>query len=121
MPAIDEYLENIAPAQRAEYERIRKIVKQLVPEMEETISYGIPTFKYKGKYVLYFAAFKTHMSVYPIFKDLLEDLKDKLGDFKLTKETLNSRGTAQFTEGNPVPEILVREVVKRRLYTISGK
>lgn len=119
MTDVENYLKNISPAQKAQYERIGKIVKKIVPDAEVSISYGIPTFKYKGKYVLYFAAFKTHMSIYPAFKELLEELKDELGTFKITKETLQSKGTVQFTADNPVPDILIEEIVKRNLRRIK--
>ena len=65
---VDEYLNRIEPSQRKQFERVRKIVKKLVPEAEEVISYGIPTWKYRGKYLIYFAAFKNHMSIYPYFQ-----------------------------------------------------
>lgn len=112
MKTVDEYLENASPAQRAEFERIRKIVKKLVPKAEETISYGIPTFKYKGKYLLYFGAFRNHMSVFP-GSELASSLKAKLEGYKISK------GTVQYTEGNPVPEWAVKEIVTHRLAAIS--
>ena len=62
---MDGYLAALTPAQRAQFERIRRIVRSIVPDAEETISYRIPTFKHRGKYLIYFAAFKDHMSVYP--------------------------------------------------------
>lgn len=119
MQTIETYLKNLTPSQKAQHKRIKDIVQSMVPEVEETISYGIPTFKYKGKYILYFAAFKSHMSVYPVFEGMLSSLKDELGDFKLTKETLQSKGTVQFTEDNPVPEVLIRAVVSERLERIK--
>jgi uncharacterized protein YdhG (YjbR/CyaY superfamily) len=115
MQTVEEYLKHVTPTQRAEYERIRKIVKKQVPDADEVISYGIPTFKHNGKYVIYFAAFKDHMSIYPVFKGLLEEMKDGLGDFKITKETLKSKGTVQYTEDNLVPEVLVKELIKINL------
>lgn len=40
--SIDEYLSKVEPQHRAELERIRALVKQLVPSVEETLSYGMP-------------------------------------------------------------------------------
>ena len=62
---VDDYLEALTPAQREQFERVRQIVRSMVPDAEESISYGIPAFKHRGKMVIYFAAFKNHMSVYP--------------------------------------------------------
>ena len=111
MPTIAEYLKNITPPQKAEFERIRKIVKSIVPDAEEAISYGIPTFKYKGTYLIYFGAFKNHMSVFP---GAPVAIKDKLKDYKLGK------GTIQFTEEKPLPDSIIRELVSNRLSEISS-
>lgn len=113
MSSIDEYLDKHATApQRTILEGIRKIANQLVPDGEETISYGIPTIKYKGKYVIYFAAFKDHMSVYPGPRNN-EALQKKLEKFKVSK------GTLHFTEKNPIPESLIKELVKNRLAELT--
>ncbi|HSW37711.1 MAG TPA: DUF1801 domain-containing protein [Candidatus Saccharimonadales bacterium] len=110
MSVIDDYLKEVEPAQRAELERIRQIVRKLVPEAEEVISYGMPAFKYKNKYFIFFAAFKNHMSVFP---GAPVKLKDKLKGYKLRK------GTIQFTLDNPLPEALIKELVQSRLDDIS--
>lgn len=112
MPSVDEYLSNISAQQRAEYERIRKIVRQVVPEADEVISYGIPTFRYKGSYVLYFGAFKHHMSLFP---GAPLAIADKLQDFKVSK------GTIQFTADHPVPESIITEILRVRLADIAKK
>lgn len=115
MPVIDDYLDKHAtPPQRAELERIRQIAKRLVPDAEEVISYGIPTLKYKGKHLLYFAAFKNHMSVFP-GSQLSEEIQNKLdlSKFKVAK------GTIQFTEANPLPESIIKELVMNRLEIIN--
>jgi uncharacterized protein YdhG (YjbR/CyaY superfamily) len=114
MQTINEYLSSITQAQKAEFERIRKIVYEMVPDAEETISYGIPTFKYKGTYLLYFGAFKNHMSLFPgsgIIGELAEDFKG----YKVAK------GTVQFTSEKPVPDHLVKKILSIRLKSISQK
>jgi uncharacterized protein YdhG (YjbR/CyaY superfamily) len=93
MTVIDEYLEKVSLPQRAELARVRQIVKQVVPDAEETISYGMPTLKYNNQYLIYFAAFKDHMSIFP--------------------------GTIRFTADNPVPESTIKAIVINRLAIIS--
>jgi uncharacterized protein YdhG (YjbR/CyaY superfamily) len=65
MGVIDDYLEDLGDSQRAELERIRRIVLDRVPDAEEGRSYGMPAFRYKGKPLLGFAALKEHMSLFP--------------------------------------------------------
>lgn len=109
---IDDYLKNVSPEHKAELERVRKIVKTVVPDAEETISYGIPAFKYNGQPLLYFAAFKNHMSLFPT-SGPTEALKDKLKDFVVSK------GTIQFTVEKPIPDTLIKEILLNRLGNIS--
>jgi uncharacterized protein YdhG (YjbR/CyaY superfamily) len=103
---VDEYVSALTPAQREQFERVRRIVRNIAPEAEETISYGVPTFKHRGKYLLYFAAFKHHMSVYPT-----------VGAVEATKGT---KGTFRFSEDDPVPEEIVRAIVMHRLQLIES-
>ena len=104
---VEEYVKGLTPKQRDHFERVRGIVTRLVPDAEETISYGIPTFKHRGKYLIYFAAHKNHMSVYPT-----------IGAVEPTKGT---KGTFQFTEADPVPEDVVARIVSHRKSQIEGR
>ncbi len=105
MKTIDEYLAKVTPSQRIEMERIRKIVRETVPEAEETISYDMPTFKLHGKQLFMFAAFKNHMSIF----GNVDEIADKLEGF-----TLSGHGTLQFTEAKPLPESVIREIIALR-------
>ncbi len=110
--SVGAYLKDCTPDQKNEFERIRKIVKKLVPEAEEVISYGMPTFKYNGKYLLYWGAFKNHMSLFP-GSALVDSVREKLDGFKLAK------GTIQFTAEKPVPEDVITELVMHRFAQLS--
>ena len=103
---MDEYVGALSSGQREQFQRLQAIVKRLVPEAEEAISYGIPTFKYRGKYLIYCAAYKHHMSIYPTS-----------GAVEPTKGT---KGTFQFTEQAPVPEDVVIKIVSGRKDQIEG-
>jgi uncharacterized protein YdhG (YjbR/CyaY superfamily) len=107
MTAVEEYVAALTPGQRKQFERVRRIVRSMLPDAEETISYRIPTFKHRGKYLIYFAAFKDHMSVYPT-----------VGAVEATEGT---KGTFRFTEDDPVPEDVVRAIVSHRLEVIEGR
>jgi uncharacterized protein YdhG (YjbR/CyaY superfamily) len=112
MTVIDDYLAKIDAPQRAELERIRKIVKTTVPEVKEVISYGMPGFKYKDKYLIAFSAFKDHLSLFPTSRPV-EELESKLSKYKLSK------GTIQFTLDNPIPESLIKEILLVRINDID--
>ena len=112
MSAIDTYLKNIPVGQRAELERIRVIIKKAVPDAEECISYGMPAFKYKKKYLIGYAAFTHHMSLFPAANPVAV-MKDKLQDFKLSK------GTIQFTLDHPISDSIIQELVAIRIRDIE--
>jgi uncharacterized protein YdhG (YjbR/CyaY superfamily) len=114
MSVIDDCLSKLDEPQKPELEKIRNTIKQIVPEAEETISYGVPTLKHKGKYLIHFAAFKDHMSLFP-GSGAIKVLEDKLSKFKLAK------GTIQFTIDNPIPKSVLKLIIKYRLNNIAGK
>jgi len=111
MPVIDDYLRNVPEPQKEQLQRIRNIVKQAVPTAEEVISYGMPGFTYNKKYLIGFAPFKDHLSVFPTSHPV-ESLKEKLSAFKLSK------GTIQFTIDNPIPESIIKELLNIRVADI---
>jgi len=63
---IDEYITGFPEGTQEKLQQIRTAVKQWVPEAVETISYGIPTFKLNGTYLIYFAGYKKHIGIYPV-------------------------------------------------------
>ena len=113
MSVIDDYLQKVPATQRAELDRVRQIVKAAVPEAEEIITYGMPGFKYHEKYLIAFAAFKDHLSVFP-GAGAVATLEDELGDYKLSK------GTVQFTLEHPLPEAIIRNLTIARQAAIIG-
>lgn len=104
MDEVEQYLSRVRPEQREQLERLRAIVRRLVPEAEECISYGIPTFKYKGMLCSY-AAFKNHCSFFP-GRAPIGEFSEELRDFK------TSAGTVQFTLEHPLPESLIERMVR---------
>jgi uncharacterized protein YdhG (YjbR/CyaY superfamily) len=112
MTVIDKYLANVAEPQRAELERIRKIVVQAVPEAIEVITYGMPGFKYKSKYLISFAPFKNHLSIFP-GGESVGIFSSELSPFK------TSKGTVQFTTEKPLSEELLKKITLQRKNSID--
>ena len=113
MSPVDEYLSHVEPEQRAILEGIRAKVKKAVPDAQEIISYGMPTFKLNNQPLLWFASFKDHMSLFPMANEIAA-LGDKLSDF------VTFKGTIQFTVEKPLPESVVSEIITSRLNTLSA-
>jgi uncharacterized protein YdhG (YjbR/CyaY superfamily) len=115
MSVIDEYLEGVDATRRVELERVRRIVHETVPEVEEVWSYGMPAFKYRDKGVLGFLANKQHIGLYPFSGRVVPAMGDKLQGIDATK------GTIRYSEDKPIPEKLLKEIINTRLKEIEAK
>lgn len=105
--SIDEYIATCAPEVRAILEKIRRTVRDLVPEAKEKISYQMPAFTLNGD-LIYFAAFKKHIGLYPPVK----------GDAALERDLApyrNEKGNLRFPLDEPMPYPLIRRVIELRL------
>jgi uncharacterized protein YdhG (YjbR/CyaY superfamily) len=105
---VDEYVAVAPQKEHQVLEELRQTIKAAAPEAEETISYRIPTYKYKGPLV-HFATFKDHNSFIVINKSVLETFKKELEDFTTSGTTIH------FSSENPLPEELVKKIVKERM------
>jgi len=105
---VDEYLAELPEEQRNTLEELRKAIKEAAPDAEEVISYRIPTYKFHGPLV-HFAAFKNHLSFFGVNKSIFEIFKDELVDYDISGTTIH------FTPENPLPETLVKKIVKKRI------
>lgn len=105
---IDDYMTLQPEKVRETLENLRQIIRDTAPGAKEVISYGIPAYKYHGVLV-YFAAYKKHCSLFGGTGTLTEEMKEQLKAYK------TSKGTIQFTVENPLPDELVRHIVKVRM------
>lgn len=104
---VDEYIAASAPAARSFLEEIRRVVRAEAPEAEEFISYRMPAFKQHG-ILIYFAAFKHHIGVFPPVS----------GDARLEKALepyAGPKGNLRFPMDRPIPYSLIRRIVKLKL------
>ncbi len=86
---------------------MRTTIKKAAPGAVEVISYQMPTFKLKGKNLVYFAAFKNHIGFYPVPSGVAA-FKKELSPYK------QGKGSVQFPFDKPVPYDLVRRIVQFR-------
>lgn len=90
-------------------EAIRQIVTSEAPSVEECISYQVPTFKYLGHGLVALGVTKTACSFYTMNPALVKSLKDQLAGIK------HSGSTLHFPPGEPVPEAILRQIVRMRM------
>jgi uncharacterized protein YdhG (YjbR/CyaY superfamily) len=105
---VDEYIALFPLEVQERLQKIRTTIRKAAPKAEETISYQLPTFTLGGKYLIYFAAFKKHVSVYPAPRGA-EVFKEELAKYK------GGKGTVQFPLDKPIPFSLISRIVKFRV------
>ena len=106
--SVNAYLAMLTPKERAALQRLRKAIKSAAPKAEEGISYMMPAYKFHGALV-YFGAFKGHLSFFPASKAMLQTFSRELKGFD------SSGGTIRFSPEKPLPVSLVKNIVRRRL------
>jgi uncharacterized protein YdhG (YjbR/CyaY superfamily) len=105
--SIDQYISEAPQEVQQKLRELRTVIKAEVPDAEERIAYGMPTFSQNGNLV-HFAAFKNHIGFFPAPSGI-ENFKDELAKYK------TSKGTVQFPLDEEIPMDLVREIVRFRL------
>jgi uncharacterized protein YdhG (YjbR/CyaY superfamily) len=103
---VDAYIAKQPSEVQPVLQRVRRIIRKMLPDAEETISYQIPTYKLHGQCVVYFAGWKRHWSLYPVTELVRSALGPELASYELSK------GTVRFPLADPVPAKLVEHIVR---------
>jgi uncharacterized protein YdhG (YjbR/CyaY superfamily) len=104
---IDQYIDAASEHARELLTQLRTTIARAAPEATEKISYGVPTFDFRGNLV-HFAAFKHHIGFYPTPSGI-DVFKDELKQYKVAK------GSVQFPIDEPLPLDLVARIVQFRV------
>lgn len=106
--SVDAYIQMQDSAIQADLQSIRKTILDNAPEATESISYGMPAYKYNKKPLVYFCAFKKHIGFYA--KPLAhEAFRTQLAAYK------QGKGSVQFPLNQPIPYDIIAQIVKFRL------
>lgn len=106
--SIDEYIGTFPEDVQKTMKQLRKTIKAAAPEAEEKISYQMPTFTLNGKYLVYFAGWKTHIAFYGAPRGNAE-FKEDLSAYE------TGQGTLKFPLDKPMPLKLITKIVKFRV------
>src|SRR5690242_13257747 len=98
MSFVDEYLAGLPAPEREALERVRKVVRQTVPGVDEAKSYGMPAFRYRRRPLLGFRASKNHLSVFPFSAAAVDAVRHELSGFDFSK------GAVRFTTDRRIPD-----------------
>ena len=104
---VDEYIAGFDPEVQAILQRVRAVVRDAAPQAREVISYRMPALRLHGVLV-YFAAFKSHIGLYPPVR----------GDARLMKDVApfaGEKGNLRFPYDQPIPYDLIARVTAARM------
>ena len=87
---------------------------EIAPEAEAGTSYGMAALIYKKKPLIGFRVAQKHLSVFPFSPQVVDAVRGRLAGFELSK------GTIRFTIAAPLPDDVVREIVRRRMAEITA-
>jgi uncharacterized protein YdhG (YjbR/CyaY superfamily) len=111
--SVGDYIASHPVAVQRILKRVRSTIRKAVPNAEESISYGMPTYKLHGRPVLYFSGWKRHYSLYPSTIRLAAAFKDELAAYEVDK------GTIRFPLSEPVPARLIERIAKFRTQEVA--
>jgi uncharacterized protein YdhG (YjbR/CyaY superfamily) len=106
-PEVDKYISTFPPEVQGMLQLMRQTIRKAAPGAEELISYKIPAYRLNGMLV-WFAAFKGHVGLYPRGSGI-EEFKKELAAYK------TSKGTIQFPLNKRLPVGLITKIVKYRV------
>lgn len=111
--SIDEYISSQPKEIQIKLESIRKTILNCSKDLEQTISYGMPTLKLNGKNLVHFACFKKHIGFYPT-PSPIEKFENKLKKYKYSK------GAIQFPINESLPLSLIKEITIERIKELNN-
>ncbi len=114
--SVNEYIASQPEAVHKVLQKVRKAIQTAVPDAEERISYQIPAYKLPTGFVLYFAGWKHHFSIYPAQPHLVEAFKEELAPYEV-----NNKGTIRFPLSGPSPVKLIGRIAKFRAQELAAK
>lgn len=104
---VDEYIAAFPLEVQAKLQTMRELIREIVPQAEEKISYKMPTYALHGNLV-HFAGYAKHIGFYPAASGI-EAFKPELSAYK------GAKGSVQFPLDQPLPEALIRRIVAFRV------
>ncbi|MGB3023959.1 MAG: DUF1801 domain-containing protein [Candidatus Saccharimonadales bacterium] len=110
----DNYIGQFHGDVRERLETMRRTIRELAPDAEESMAYGMPAYKLLGKPLVYFAGYKNHIGFYAT-PNGHEAFTTEFAKYK------QGKGSVQFPFDQPLPEALITRVVTYRIEQIMNR
>ncbi len=105
MNKVETYIQQFEPEIQKRLTVLRELFFDLLPDVEERISYNMPAYKV-GSSHLYFAAYKKHIGFYPVYG--LPEIEEEISVYKATQ----TKDSLHFPHSKPLPVALIKKIIK---------
>lgn len=112
---VDAILAALPDDQRDTLQALRETIVATAPDAVEAVSYQMPAFRYHGRGLVAYSAFRSHCSFFPMSGEVIDQHRDELAGF------IASKGTLHFTPERPIPGDLVERIVRARMAQIDAR
>jgi uncharacterized protein YdhG (YjbR/CyaY superfamily) len=111
-PEVEAHIRSFPKETQEKLMELRAFLMKAVDGMEETKSYGIPTFKLNGKNFVHYAGYAHHIGFYP-GAGPIKQLSEELNGLKFAK------GSIQFPLNKELPFELIQKILQIKLKDIK--
>ena len=108
---VDEYLAALPDDRRARLQELRATVQAAAADSgaTEVIAYDMPALRLDGRFLVSYAAYRRHDSLFPASEGVESELADEIRPY------LAGKGTIRFPASEPLPLDLIRRIVEIRM------
>ena len=114
-PKVRAYIARQPVLQRRRLRELQRAIKGAVRGLDDAISYSIPAVKLGGRVVVWYAAWREHVSIYPLTGGFTKANAKQLARFEVSK------GTLRFPLDAAPPAGLVKKLVKSRAADVRAR
>jgi uncharacterized protein YdhG (YjbR/CyaY superfamily) len=107
--AVDAYLSGLPDPERTTLEDLRLLIRDIVPDVQERISYGTSVIFAVKRDLVGFVAQEKHLSFFTMSPELATSMRDEIKDTHRV-----SGATIHFSPDNPLPRSLVKKILRAR-------
>lgn len=107
--SVDAYIDAAAPERQAGLRAMRAIITAAAPHADEVIAYQMPALRLRGRFLVSYAAYKRHYSLFPATEAVERELGDAVAPY------LAGKGTIRFPADQDLPLGLIGRIVAVRV------
>jgi len=113
-PDVDTYITQFPHEVQSRLQAVRHLIFNTVPDAVESISYGMPAYKFNKKVLVYFAAYERHLGFYATPEGQAH-FAIELAGYK------QGRGSVQFPHNKPLTLDLMKAIIEFKLHLLLLK